>query len=113
MCPSGNTSQAAQAVFDHLYAGYLGQIPVYRTEILWSGPIFIAIFSAAITVTVFLIVFGLRPIRNTPTKLHELTSFAGQLTERGARLTLFSATISVLIVIWAAYFAATQIAGCV
>lgn len=109
MHPSGNDSAAAQAVYQELYAHYLSAIPLQRTEILWSGPIFIAIFAVTLAAFFFLLAFTLRHVNAREGRLLELTAFAGHLTERVGRLARFSFYVWSAVVIWAAYFAIKHI----
>lgn len=108
MHPSGSDSAAAQAVFQHLYSQYLSNIPLQRTEILWSGPIYIAIYSFVLIGFFFLLAFTLRHANAHESRLLELTDFAGQLTERVGRLAWFSFFVWLGVVVWAAYFAVKQ-----
>ncbi len=105
MHPSENDSAAAQAVYQELYAQYLNAIPFERTEILWSGPIFIAIFAVTLAAFFFLLAFTLRHVNATEDRLLELTDFAGQLTEGVGRLGRFNFYVWGAVVVWAGYFA--------
>lgn len=105
---SGSDSASVQAVYDNLYASYLGRIPVHRTEILWTGPLFIALFAAVLIGFFFLLSFSLRHVGARKNRIHELTSFAGQLTERIGTIAVFSCAVWATIVAWAAYIAIKQ-----
>jgi len=105
---NGNDSAAAQAVFDNLYAHYLQSIPVYRIDILWSGPVYIALYSVILIVFFWLLSFWLRRTGGANPRLYRLTSFEGHLTERVGRLALFSYIVWATVIIWAAWFAIKQ-----
>lgn len=105
---SGNDSAAAQAVFDNLYAEYLRSIPVYRTDVLWSGPIYIAIYAIILIVLFWLLSFHLTRTGGASPRLYHLTSFDQQLTERVGSLALFSYVAWATVIAWAAYFGIKQ-----
>ncbi|MBD1549606.1 hypothetical protein [Roseibium aggregatum] len=105
---NGNDTAAAQAVFDNLYAHYLQSIPVYRTDILWSGPVYIALYALVLIGGFWLLSFHLSRTGGANPKLYHLTSFEGHLTERVGKLALFSYFAWGTVIAWAAYFAIKQ-----
>lgn len=109
MHPSGSDSAAAQAVYQDLYAHYLAAIPLQRTEILWSGPGFIALYAIVLVGFVFISVFWLRHLNLSESRLYELTSFGGYLTERIGQVSMFNFVIWTVFALWAAYFAIRHI----
>lgn len=106
--PSGNDSQAAHDVFNNLYSHYLAGIPIDRTEILWAGPVYIALYGIMMIVFFFMLSTYLRHVDAPDNKLLELTSFGGHLTERVGKLAPFSFIVWGAVTTWAAYFAIKQ-----
>ncbi|MBF9030960.1 hypothetical protein HKCCE3408_11195 [Rhodobacterales bacterium HKCCE3408] len=104
----GNDSATAQQVFDNLYAHYLAAIPVERTEILWSGPIYIALYAVVLVVFFWLFAFWLKRTGGSSPRLFELTSFDAILTERIGKIAVFSYVVWAAVVIWAGYFGIKQ-----
>lgn len=104
----GNDSAAAEKVFDGLYADYLAQIPVERTEILWSGPIYIALFAVVLIVFFWLLSFRLKRTGGGAPRLFKLTSFDGFLTERVGTIAVFSYVVWAAVIAWGAYFGIKQ-----
>lgn len=103
-----NDSAAAQAVFDNLYAQYLDRIPVPRTDILWSGPGWIALYAGIMIVFFGLLSFKLTRTGDASPRLFHLTSFKAQLTERVGKIAFFSWVVWASVVVWAAYFGIKQ-----
>lgn len=106
---SGSDSAAAQAINQQLYIGYLDRIPTHRTEILWSGPIYIALFAFVLIGLLFLFVYKLRHVNLIQSKLYELTSFSGQIDERIGKISTFNFISWIGFIVWAGYFAVKHI----
>lgn len=105
MPPSGNDPETVQAVYQYIFTQYMDRIPVNRTEIMWSGPVYAGIFALVLIGFFFILAFWLRPTRRQRPVLLELTSFAGQLTERVGELRRFDWIVWTTVVLWASYFA--------
>lgn len=105
MPPSGSDPMTVEAIQRYIYAQYMDRIPVDRTEILWSGLIYEILFAVTLIVFFYAVVFLMRPTFRQRAGLTELTSFAGQLTEGGGGLRLFSALSWLATTAYAAYFA--------
>ena len=105
---NGNDSAAAQAVYDNLYVHYLDRIPVPRTEILWSGPIYIALYAGVLIVFFGLLSHKLKRTGGKSPRLYHLTSFEAQLTERVGKIAPFSWVVWTTVILWAAYFGIRQ-----
>lgn len=109
MPPSGSDPATVEAINRYIHAQYMERIPVDRTEILWRGPIYEGLFALTLIVFFFAVVFLMRPAPGRRAEFTELTSFAGQLTERAGELRLFSALSWLVTVAYAAYFAVSAI----
>ncbi len=105
---SGNDSQSAQAIYQNLYSHYLAAIPVDRTEIHWSGPIWIGLYGGTLIVFFYLLSTHLRHAGVRGNRVLELTSFGGELTEQVGKLALFSYLVWGFVLVWAGYFAVGQ-----
>ncbi|HDZ73240.1 MAG TPA: hypothetical protein ENH55_10790 [Aurantimonas coralicida] len=109
MPPSGSDPETVAAIHRYIYAQYMDRIPLDRTDILWRGPIYEVLFAITLIVFFFAVVFLMRPTFHQRAAITELTSFAGQLTERAGELRLFSALSWLAVVAYAAYFAVSAV----
>ncbi len=107
--PTGNTSAAAKAYYQWLYAHYFAAIPAERTSILWSGPFYIFLFIFVLAAFLFLYAWYFNRVHRKQGELYGVLSFAGVILERIGPVGLFTIIVSIAIVIWAAYFWITQI----
>ena len=109
MPPSGSDPASVVAIQNYIYAQYMDRIPLDRTEILWRGPIYEAMFAVTLIAFFAVLAFGLRPAFGNRAALTELTSFAGQLTERAGEFRPFSMLCWTVTVVYASYFAVSQV----
>ena len=109
MIPSGNTTEAARAYYDYLLSRALAAIPGDRTQILWSGPAWIAFFAVILVLFFFFYALYLNRVHRTKGELYGASSFAGSILERIGPVSLFSWLVWGLIVAWALYFIVAQI----
>lgn len=105
---NNNDSAAAHRVFDNLYSHYLTQIQVPRTEILWSGPIYIALYATVLIIFFWLFAFWFKRTGGADPRLYHLTAFNSELSERVGDIALFSYLVWAAVVAWAAYFGIKQ-----
>jgi hypothetical protein len=105
MPPSGNDPETVAAIYQHLFAQYMERLPGDRTEILWSGPIYVAIYAVALIGFFFALSSWMRPRTGHRPALPIITSFAGQLTEKVGGLRRFDWLAWLTVTIWGAYFA--------
>ena len=102
--PSGNDSQHAKAYYNYLQAAYLNHILGNRTDILWTGPFWIAFFA---TIMILFFYFYTRKLLSTHREKGEMygaASFAGSILERIGPVSLFTWLISGVVTLWAIYF---------
>ena len=109
MVPSGNSSQAAQDFYNYLHAHFLAVIPGDRTHILWTGPIWIAVFAVILVGFFFLYSMYLSRVHRKRGEMYGASSFGGSILERIGPLSMFSWVVWGLIIAWALYFIVTQI----
>ncbi|MEH6788745.1 MAG: hypothetical protein V7673_15650 [Paracoccus sp. (in: a-proteobacteria)] len=109
MQPSGSDPATVDAINRYIYAQYMDRIPTDRTEILWRGPIYEVLFAVTLIAFFFSVVFLMRLTFRQRAELTELTSFAGQLTERAGMIRLFSYVVWTATTVYAAYFAVAAI----
>lgn len=109
MVPSGNTSDLAKAFYNYLFAHALGVIPGDRTQILWTGPFWIAFFAFILILFFFFYSRYLQRVHRKKGELYGASSFAGSILERIGSVALFSKLVWTVIVLWALYFIVTQI----
>ncbi len=107
--PTGSDPATAAAVNRYIMAQYMERIARNRTEIRWEGPIYTLLFAGTLILFFFAVVFWLRPARGLRPALMELTSFAGQLTERVGELRRFDVIAWTVVTTYAAYFAVKAI----
>jgi di/tricarboxylate transporter len=109
--PSGNTTAAAHAYYNYLWAQYLGSIPPDRTQLLWSGIFYEALFLVALTLLFYLYArYALRTHRNRG-EMYGIQSFAGSILERMGPMSVLEITIWVILILWVLYYIVTQIIG--
>ncbi len=106
--PSGHTSAQAQLIYKWLYANYLGSIPGERVQILWSGPFYIFLFLAALGVLLWIYVLMTNDHRKKG-ELYGVESFGGMILERIGIIDLLTWAITIVCILWAAYFFISQI----
>ena len=98
--PTGNDAQTAEAYYDYLLAHSLEAIPAPRTEILWTGPLFMALF--AIILILFFMGYSMwfqhRTLRHD--ELYGVISFGGTILERIGRIPAFEGVVWGVLVIW-------------
>ena len=107
--PSGNDSQHVHQYYDHLQAAYLASIPRDRTQILWSGPFWIAFYAVLLIVFFYIYTRFLLRVHRTKGELYGAASFAGSILERIGPVSVFTWIISAVVTLWAIYFIVTQI----
>lgn len=109
--PTGNDAAVAEAYYDQLLAHALREIPAPRTEILWTGPLWMALF-AAILILFFMgysLWFQQRTLRHD--ELYGAISFGGTVLERIGAIPTFERVIWGVIVVWALFIMISQTLG--
>lgn len=107
--PTGNSSSATQAYYQYLYSHYYSAIPADRTQILWNGPIWIAVFAFFLIVFFFFYAYFLKNAHRKSGELYEATSFAGSILERIGPVSIFSWFLIILFTAWSIYYIVVQI----
>ena len=109
--PTGNDAQTAEAYYDYLLAHSLAAIPAPRTEILWTGPLYIALFATVLILFFagYSLWFQQRTLRHD--ELYGVISFGGTILERIGAIPAFERLIWGVIVIWALYYLVSQALG--
>lgn len=108
MVPTGNTSEVAKAYYDHLFAHYIQVIPLDRTQILWSGPFWIAFWALILIVFFFVYSKYLQSVHREEGELYGSASFAGSILERIGRVALFSYIVWAFIIAYGIYYIVVQ-----
>jgi hypothetical protein len=109
--PTGSDAQTAEAYYDLLTANALHEIAAPRTDILWTGPLWMALF-ATILIGFFMcysLWFQHRTLRHD--ELYGAISFAGIEFERIGRIPTFEALIWAFVAVWAIFTMVTQAVG--
>ncbi len=107
--PTGNTTAAAHAYYNYLWANYLGSIAAPRTTILWSGIIYEALFIFVLTFMFYLYTrYALRTHR-TRGELYGIMSFSGSILERMGPMSVFEIALWVILILWVIYYMVTHI----
>lgn len=109
MMPTGHDTETAQALYNYLYSQYFQQIPVDRTQILWSGPFWIAFWAFLLTLFFFLYSRYLQSVHRKKGEMYGAASFAGSILERIGEVSVFSWFVTAMLVGVAVYFIVTQI----
>ncbi|MDQ6905220.1 MAG: hypothetical protein M3176_00180 [Chloroflexota bacterium] len=104
MPPSGHDSRATHAYYDWLYGQYLRRIPVPRTHILWSGPLWIALWAVVLIGFFFLFAFRFKQSHRKGGALYGVSSFAGSILERIGPVSWLNWISWAVITLWALYF---------
>lgn len=107
--PSGSDTAAAQAYYNYLYRQYLEAIPAHRTEILWSGPFWIALWAVVLIGFFYLYTRYASYTHRRHGALYGVSSFAGSILERIGPVSRFLRIVWAAIVLWALYFVVTHI----
>ncbi len=107
--PSGNTTQAAHQYYNYLWSVYLGSIPPDRTKILWSGPIYVFIFTFVLVFLFFLYTRYANRVHRTKGEMYGIMSFAGSILERIGPLSAFEVAFDLIIFAWAVYLIVIQV----
>jgi hypothetical protein len=109
--PTGNDAQTAEAYYDYLTAHALQAIPAPRTEILWTGPLWIALFATILTLFFmgYSMWFQHRTLRHD--ELYGVISFGGTVFERIGAIPIFERVVWGVIVVWALYAMISQALG--
>lgn len=107
--PSGNDSQTVQRYYDYLYQQSLQKIPEDRTQILWSGPFWIALWAAVLILFFFFYANYFQHAHRESGELYAPVSFAGAILERIGTVALFSKIVWTAIVFWGLYYIVTHI----
>lgn len=105
MPPSGNTSAATQAYYTWLYSQYYAQATPDRTQILWSGPFFIALWAVVLIGFFWLYSRYLQRVHREQGELYGVASFGGSILERIGRIAVFSYVVWALITAWGFFYA--------
>lgn len=108
MPPSGSDSAAAQAYYGWLYGQYLSGIPAPRTEILWTGPFWIALWAVILIAFFYLYARYANRTHRQHGELYGVASFAGSILERIGKIAVFSYAVWGAIVLWALYYIVTH-----
>ncbi|MGE5224298.1 MAG: hypothetical protein ACM3PY_17820 [Omnitrophica WOR_2 bacterium] len=107
--PSGNTTEAAHAFYNYLWGNYLASIPAPRTTILWSGPIYVALFVIVLTLFFYLYSRYANRVHRNKGEMYGIMSFAGSILERIGPLSVFEYFIWIVLILWVLYYIVTQI----
>jgi hypothetical protein len=109
--PTGNDAQTAEAYYDYLTAHALQAIPAPRTEILWTGPLWIALFATSLILFFmgYSLWFQHRTLRHD--ELYGVISFGGTVLERIGAIPLFERVVWGAIVAWALFAMISQALG--
>ena len=109
--PTGNDAQTAEAYYDYLTAHALAAIPAPRTEILWTGPLYIALFATVLILFFagYSLWFQKRTLRHD--ELYGVISFGGTILERIGAIPAFERLVWLGIVVWALYYMISQAIG--
>jgi hypothetical protein len=109
--PTGNDAQTAEAYYDYLTAHALQAIPAPRTEILWTGPLWIALFATSLILFFmgYSLWFQHRTLRHD--ELYGVISFGGTVLERIGAIPLFERFVWGAIVAWALFAMISQALG--
>ncbi len=106
--PSGHTSAAVHVFYRWQYANYLGSIPQERVQDLWTGPFYIFLFLVAMAVLLWVYVLMANDHRQRG-ELYGVESFAGVILERIGVIDLLTWAITIVCILWSAYFFIAQI----
>lgn len=109
MPPSGNTTEAAQAYYNWLYQQYYSGIPADRTQILWSGPFWVALFATILILFFYFYAYHFQQVHREEGELYGAVSFAGSILERIGSVATFSRVVWSVIVVWGFYYIISQI----
>ena len=109
--PTGSDAQTAEAYYDSLTAHALQAIPAPRTEILWTGPLWIALFATSLVLFFmgYSLWFQHRTLRHD--ELYGVISFGGTVVERIGGIPIFERVIWGVLTAWAAYAMISQALG--
>lgn len=107
--PEGNTSEQVHEFYNYLYSQYMQSIPVDRTQILWSGPFWVALFAVILTVFFFLVAVHFTRVHRTHDELYGASSFAGSLMERVGPVSFFTISVISMTVLWGVYYIVAHI----
>jgi hypothetical protein len=107
--PSGNTSQAAQQYYDYIYGQYLKKIPTDRTQIMWSGPFWIAFWAITLILFFFFYSYFFQRVHREAGELYAPVSFAGAILERIGSIALLSKLVWTFITLSGLYYIITHI----
>ena len=109
--PTGSDAETAQAYYDLLTAKALQEIPAPRTEILWTGPLWFALFATVLIL--FFMCYSLwfqhRTLRHD--ELYGVISFEGRILERIGAIPTFEKVLWAGVVIWSLFLLITQTLG--
>ncbi len=101
--PSGNTSEAVRAYYTWIWTQYHAAIPLVRINMDWTGPLWIFIFAASITIFWWLYVrFAIRVHRKRG-ELYGVMSFGGVILERIGPVEVFTWVFSLGMIAWCIY----------
>jgi hypothetical protein len=107
--PSGHTTEDAQRYYDYIFAQYLEDEASLRTDILWTGPFWIAVWAAVLILFFFFYAYFFQQVHRKEGELYGAVSFAGAIMERIGAVALFSKLLWTGIVLWGLYFIVTHI----
>ena len=107
--PSGNTSQSAEAIYQHMWAQRFNEIPEDRVHILWLGPFWVLVFAIVLIGFFYLYSLHLQSAHRKHGSLYGVMSFAGTILERIGPVSPFSWVLWVVTTLWALYFIITHI----
>lgn len=89
--PTGSDSEVARAYYDYLFAFYYDQMPDNRaTEIWWAMPRDVYLWLGIMLLVFFLYAYVFLSTHRGQGELHETTSFAGSILERGGKVSAFT-----------------------
>ena len=104
MIPTGNDTKAAKAYYDYLFSTYFHQMPVLRTDILWTGPFWIAFWAVILIVFFYLYSRYFSSVHRKKGELYGAASFAGAILERIGQVSILNWTIITFLTGVAIYF---------
>ena len=89
--PTGSDSETARVYYDSLFAFYYDQMPDNRaTEIWWAMPRDVFMWLGIMLLVFFLYAYVFLSTHRGEGDLHETTSFAGSILERGGKVSAFT-----------------------
>ncbi len=106
--PSGHSSAQAQLLYQWLYGNYFGSIPGEKTNILWSGPFYIFLFLVILAVLLWVYILMANDHRKH-SDLYGVESFGGYILERIGIIDLLTWAITIICILWSAYFFITML----